>query len=135
MKPILRLERQIFTPYCTIGTLYEDSKEICKTLENPWYNNVSNISCIPGGRYEVERDTKGIHQYFAIKNVPARTNIEIHIGNLAKDTKGCILCGSKLAIFAKESQLGIVQSKNTMEMLKDKYPEGFVLDITMNRTF
>ena len=87
----LLIEREYF-PGGTNGVLSYRGKEICKTIELPWHDNQSKISCIPEGKYPVqvrESEEKGLH--LIITAVPGRTNILIHPANNAiKELKGCI---------------------------------------------
>ena len=62
-----------------------------KTLEPPWLDNQTSISCIPAGRYKFRRDTHGRFQWFAVLDVPGRTHIEMHEGNKPSHSEGCIL--------------------------------------------
>jgi hypothetical protein len=81
----------------TLGAIYkEDGGRVCFTLELPWLNNQSNISCIPEGTYQakVAYSPKHKRNLYWLQNVPGRGSVEIHIGNLVKDTLGCILLGS-----------------------------------------
>ncbi len=100
---ILTLLRSKFTKKSTIGTLRISGKEFT-TLENPWLDNQTSISCIPIGMYDIVRRNYGgyYNRYskkfehrcvFEIINVIDRTNILIHIGNYPKNTKGCVLVG------------------------------------------
>lgn len=130
MKPKLTLNRDIYTEYCIIGkVLDENGKFLCSSLENPWQNNQANISCIPAGRYNVERDNTGKFQYYKILNVVGRDNIEIHQGNFAKDTRGCVLFGHKPCYFENKEELGITSSKRTLHQITIRYPDGFLLEI------
>lgn len=76
----------------TNGILYINNKQICFTIELPWRNNQSNISCIPTGTYTlVKRTTKKRGPHLLVKNVPNRTLILIHPANNAlKELHGCI---------------------------------------------
>jgi hypothetical protein len=90
------LKRVSFTPMETFGVLLEwkGGVPFALTLEDPWRNNESNISCIPAGRYicmKVKSPTFG--DTYEITNVPNRTHILFHAGNTHKDTQGCILVG------------------------------------------
>ena len=80
---------------CTLGTFcFTDSSHNWATLENPWYNNQPNISCIPKGSYICERHQSPRYgECFQVKDVPGRTHILFHAGNWEKDTRGCILLG------------------------------------------
>jgi hypothetical protein len=83
----------------TLGAMFDGEERICETLELPWKNNQSNISCIPERTYQCKIAYSPIHGYdvYWILNVPNRSAVEIHIGNFAKDTKGCILLGTTRA--------------------------------------
>ena len=61
------------------------------TLERPWINNATSISCIPSGIYKFKRDTHGRFQWFRLLDVPGRTNIEFHLGTKPEHSEGCIL--------------------------------------------
>lgn len=65
-----------------------------KTLERQWLNNKRDVSCIPEGTYVVKRDKHGRHQWWAVQNVPGRTAIEWHEGQLPTHSDGCILVGT-----------------------------------------
>jgi hypothetical protein len=94
----MKLQRLSQTPAVTLGRFLTDKgEEICKTLELPWRNNATGISCIPAGSYTARRRYSPDNQcdVFEIANVDGRQNIEIHHGNTVRDTKGCILVGMR----------------------------------------
>lgn len=67
------------------------------TLELPWRSNQVNKSRIVAGTYDAFlRTGKGTFNYprITLKGVKDRTGIVVHRGNTAKDSKGCILCGT-----------------------------------------
>jgi hypothetical protein len=66
------------------GTEYE-------SLERPWLDNQTSISCIPAGHYKFIRDTHGRFQWFRVLSVEGRTNIEMHLGTKPDHSEGCIL--------------------------------------------
>jgi len=76
----------------TNGQLLLRSERLCYTIELPWLNNQPQVSCIPEGRYELEKrySTKfGVH--LQVMNVPGRELILIHPANDAlQELKGCI---------------------------------------------
>jgi len=94
----LLLIRDMFTENSTIGELFVNGERFCDTLENPWLDNQRNISCIPEGKYKVrlrlprESATRD-YIHLLVQDVPNRDYILFHIGNTAKDTRGCILVG------------------------------------------
>lgn len=69
------------------------------TLERKWLDNKRNESCIPEGTYIVKRDETGRHQWFAVQDVPGRSFIEMHAGQLPKHSDGCILVGVELNMY------------------------------------
>ena len=79
------------------------------TLEPPWLHNKEDYSSIPIGVYIIELYLSPKHgDCFLVKDVPDRTEIEIHIGNFIHETIGCILVGmyvGKLNIYNNPSQL------------------------------
>lgn len=71
------------------------------TLELPWRDNRRNVSCVPAGVYPLAWHESKKFKAFHVKNVPDRSGILIHSGNLAgdaalgfrTDVEGCILLG------------------------------------------
>ena len=94
----LLIIRNTFTEVSTIGKLYLNGEWLCDTLENPYLDNQRNISCIPAGEYPArlrvarESATKD-YLHLLVMDVPNRDLILFHIGNTAKDTRGCVLVG------------------------------------------
>jgi len=88
----------MFTDKSTIGELFINGERFCDTLELPYKDNQRSISCIPEGQYKVrirlprESATRD-YIHLLVKDVPGRDYILFHIGNTAKDTRGCILVG------------------------------------------
>lgn len=72
--------------------LNEAGKCICSTIELPWRANKPNISCIPEGRYQLEkRYSLKFKWHLHLMNVPNRSLILIHPANNAlAELKGCI---------------------------------------------
>ncbi len=102
-KPILSkinllIIRDTFTEESTLGKLFLNGEFFCETLENPWKNNVRNISCIPDGVYDVRlrlprESASRDYLHLLVKEVPNRDYILFHRGNTSADTSGCILVG------------------------------------------
>jgi hypothetical protein len=69
----------------------DDSHTYC--LERPWLNNKPSISCIPEGKYLIDRDKHGRFQWYKVREgqIVGRTNIEIHTGNKVEHSEGCLL--------------------------------------------
>lgn len=75
---------------------------ILHTLEDAWINNQRMVSCIPVGDYVCvpRRFHRGGYDAWEVSNVPGRTQILIHKGNVATDVTGCILVGSRVGVLA-----------------------------------
>lgn len=87
----LELIRSYF-PNGTNGELLIDGKRICFTIELPWLHNKPQVSCIPEGRYELERRFSEHHGWHLhLLDIVNRSLILIHPANdAAKELKGCI---------------------------------------------
>lgn len=74
------------------GELLIDGKKVCNTIELPWKENQSRISCIPEGTYKLtKRYSLRFGWHLLVNNVYGRNYILIHAYNDAvKESKGCI---------------------------------------------
>ena len=79
----------------TIGRLTYQGEDFW-TVERPWLDNQRNISCIPEGVYDMIRvnSPKFGEDTWEIANVPSRTHILIHAGNMAANVEGCVAIAS-----------------------------------------
>ena len=124
------IERVQCLPEATLGVLYIDGDEFCKTLENPWFDNQKYISCIPKGRYTCKwRNSPKFGRTIMVMDVPNRSHILFHAGNLPKDTSGCILLGKKHGKLRE--QRAVLSSRpafmSFLDQLRDK--TQFILEI------
>ena len=96
-------------PICTRGVIVvRDS--VFYTLELPYLDNSTNISCVPKGVYEcVIRKSPKYGVTYHVTNVKDRSFILIHSGNIARHTKGCILLGTRYGRLA--GQPAVLASK------------------------
>lgn len=87
----LELIRTYF-PNGTNGELFYKGERLCFTIELPWLNNKSQVSCIPEGRYELQkRYSDHLEWHLQLKDVTDRSLILIHPANDAvKELRGCI---------------------------------------------
>lgn len=110
----LRLIRIIEKEDATLGVLLIEEVPRLVTLELPWRFNQTDVSCIPVGRYKMNRiQSPKFGETFEVANVPDRGNIEFHWGNTYHDTEGCILLGNQFGITYAASH--IIDSKNAFE--------------------
>jgi len=66
------------------------------SLENPWLDNKTNVSCIPSGDYKCLPFNSPTHgKTFIVTDVPGRTFILFHRGNTHLHTAGCVLIGEQ----------------------------------------
>lgn len=111
---ILTLGRNQKEPYCVLGALLAPALAL-HTLELPWLPDPDYVggtpekSCVPAGTYSLVRhDTIAHPQTWALVNhslgvyhnpedVPpgcnGRTDVLLHCGNDAADSRGCLLVG------------------------------------------
>ena len=76
----------------TNGTITYGGELICRTIELPWRNNIQRLSCIPEGRYKLEKQKYTKHgEQIGIPAVLRREAILIHTANDAlRQLAGCI---------------------------------------------
>lgn len=103
------------------GVIISEGEPLCLTLELPWRNNEAQLSCIPDGDYVCRRDTNRktsggllIPETYEVVNVPQRSGILFHVGNVSLDTHGCILLGSKFGYI--DSNAAVLQSREAFEL-------------------
>ena len=115
---------------CTIGRLsYGDFR--CVTLELPWHDNQTDISCIPAGTYNARQYDSPKHgRVILLDDVPERSMIEIHAGNFTRQIEGCILAGDSLKYLDGDSILDVANSKQTLGRLLALLPQYFAVEIT-----
>lgn len=102
----------------------------CKTLELPNLNNERRVSCIPEGRYKVNKHVSPkFGACFHIKDVPNRAEILIHKANFRDDLLGCIGVGRAHTDINKDGLRDVTESANTMTALLRLLPNEFDLEI------
>jgi hypothetical protein len=98
MYPVVILHRQYKTD-CTLATFTLPSGKQLKTIERPWLDNRANISCYPEGVYMAKwlaRSGSGKYKrVWHVIDVPNRSGILWHRGNLVRHSRGCTIVGSR----------------------------------------
>lgn len=115
----LLLKREIKTIDFTLGTLFIDGVEFCKTVEDMERmpgDKVFGKTAIPKGEYKVivnhsEHFNKDLP---LLLNVPNFEGVRIHSGNSANDSEGCIILGMVRTIN------GVGMSRVAMSKFMDK---------------
>ena len=121
MNVLLELTRQPSANGCTIGALSFNGKFFCYTLEDvvrPAGQYVAEQTAIAAGRYPVTLTVSPRLRILTprLGGAVAGLGYLLHVGNTAKDTKGCILVG-----FAKlPSNVKIYQSQEAFQALMGK---------------
>jgi hypothetical protein len=95
---VISITRTYF-PEGTNGILECKGKFICNTIELPWKNNETKVSCIPEGKYFIKkRYSKKFQWHLEIINVKNRSFILFHPANNAlRELNGCIAPVTKLS--------------------------------------
>lgn len=128
----MKIERFCYGPEGTFSraTLGGKTFYFC---EPPWQNNTPFVSCIPEGEYSVKPDMTGEYRGFELQNVPGRSQIEIHTGNTADDTQGCLMPGFGLGYV--KGRWAVVNSTAAMRELKQLMRQEKVKKITITSVF
>lgn len=112
----------------TFGILCINDIPACVTCEDPWRENMRQVSCIPAGTYQCGKFSGTRYtNVWEVKSVPNRTAILIHAGNTMDDTQGCILVG--LAFGTLNGKPAVVNSNMALDMLRKRLPDTFTLTI------
>ncbi|WP_018124960.1 DUF5675 family protein [Desulfovibrio oxyclinae] len=128
--------RDIHTGEATLGRLrFEgDTEDFCFTLEEPWKDNRTYISCIPAGRYRCRRrwSSRFGRELFEVSDVPGRTAILIHAGNTTDDIEGCVLLGESRDVgnryFGKPA---VLESRSAMTRFMERLHGVNAFDLTV----
>lgn len=101
---MLRLKRVISTSGGIFGVLLGEDGPLALTAERPWLDNAADVSCIPPGRYRCLRHVSPrFGETFMVTDVPGRTEILFHRGNVPTDSRGCILVGGSFGRLGPEA--------------------------------
>lgn len=127
---LVRVDREYYDQ-STLGRLTLPSGNAIVTLELPWRQNQTNVSCIPPGAYVahwLERSGSGKYRrVWHVRNVPGRTGILFHAGNLPEHTWGCILPGLR---FGEAVEPSVADSVAGLNRMRDELEgENFLLVI------
>ena len=105
------LVRSESSPHGTFGQMIIRGMPGPCTLEPPWKDNRSNVSCIPTGQYRcVWHRSPRFGWVYLVTDVPGRGHVLIHPGNfggsvedgLKTHTHGCILLGSRRGVIGNQ---------------------------------
>lgn len=119
------LQREPGSQQGTPGTLRMGGRFIAFTLELPWRDNQTNVSCIPAGSYFCRPyRSRKFGDVWLLEHVDGRSAILTHRGNWAgaadlgyrTDSWGCILLG--LGRGAIAGQRAVLRSRPAMNKMR-----------------
>ena len=113
---LIRLEEH--SSFGTFGILKINKSVFCVTLEPSDKLNVRNVSSIPAQQYVCRKYTSRKYgKTFKVTEVPGRSSVLFHSGNVVDHTKGCILLAQ---YFGKlKGNRAVLNSKNTFNQFMD----------------
>lgn len=80
----------------TFGVMLDNNLPFCLSVEREWLNNQKNISCYPDGDYICKWvQSPKFGNTFEITNVPGRSELLFHKGNIFEDSHGCTVLGEQ----------------------------------------
>ena len=102
---------------CTLGRLSVGDFH-CFTLELPWCDNKTNVSCIPEGTYRLlKHESPANGSCLLIEGVDGRSHIQIHSGNYTSQIKGCVLVGDSIKYLNSDYIPDVTNSRSTLKQL------------------
>lgn len=114
----------------TIGVMSFGNNFKCFTLELPWLDNATSISCIPSGFYNCKKIVSpSLGECIEVSNVVGRTYIRIHTGNYTRQIEGCVLVGDSIKDINGDGIPDVTNSKNTLTKLMAATPDKFILEV------
>ena len=115
----------------TFGVLRLDGRVFCVTLEPPDRGNRPDVSCIPAGRYRCRRvASPRFGAAFEVEDVPDRSHILLHAGNVAADTRGCVLLGREFGAVA--GRRGVLRSGDAVARFLERCGGAEGLELTIS---
>jgi hypothetical protein len=114
---MIEIIREKKTTRSVLGYMKHNNQFLCYTLENA-------SKCIPAGKYKLAMTYSSKFKKLMpeILNVPNRTGIRIHSGNIPEDSDGCILVGERefgVDDFIKNSKITLAKILPILEDEKE----------------
>ncbi len=132
--------QRVYLPTETLGSIYDGNILLAKSMELPWKDNQSNISCIPEGIYIVHKmmaEPRRNYNYFRFEFVKGRnidkitgwSRILMHKITYVKDLLGCIGIGGAFKDLNGDQVPDMIDSTKALEKLWNYLPDVFELEI------
>jgi len=129
---LIRLEDR--NHYGTFGVLKIDKEVFCVTLEPPDRLNRVNVSCIPAKQYRCTRVmSPTFGETFEVMNVPGRSHILFHAGNVLADTAGCIILAQHYGKLAGDR--AVLNSGATFHVFMGMMQDENIFHLTITEVF
>ena len=125
------LERFCHASYGEFGDLILPSGETLATVEQPWIQNLPNISCIPIGTYLCKPRfyNRGGYEAVEVTEVEGRSHILFHVGNFVSNSRGCILLNERHGAMTDGTLRGVNSRKVFNHFMSNMGKEPFSLVI------
>ena len=129
---LIRLEEH--SSFGTFGILKINKSVFCVTLEPSDRENVKNTSSIPAQQYICCKHLSPKYgKTFKVMEVPGRSNVLFHSGNLAKHTRGCILLAQ---YFGKlKGNRAVLNSGNTFDQFMGIMKDISFFNLTIREVY
>lgn len=102
----------------------------CVTLELPWRDNASQVSCIPEGIYQVRtRKTDKFGMHYHVQGVPGREWILFHPATYVSQLLGCLIPGERYADLNRDGIPDIVNTRATLNKMLAVLGKEFTLNV------
>lgn len=110
----------------------------------PWRDDARNESRVQAGHYAGKIRTDGKKGWrIELFDVPNHKHVELHVGNIARDTEGCVLLGVSVSKMLDPktgvTQCGVINSRDEIEAVQkamqtasDNRVSSVMLDIKVN---
>lgn len=133
MRDIIRINRFSKVPDGVFGVMTYNGDPFCLTLEPNKIKNGNQLH-IPEGSYICSRHSgPKFKNTWEITDVPGRTAILFHSGNIEDDSLGCILLGSTFG--SLRTKLAIMKSSNTFNRFMHISERADSLHLTITNCF
>ena len=114
----------------TFGVLLDEDIPFCLTVERQWLENRSNVSCVPDGTYICKRGQFTKHgNTFEVMNVPGRSAILFHKGNIDDDSHGCIIVGEQYGYLSED--VAVLSSGSAFTEFLDRLKDVNEFELTI----
>jgi hypothetical protein len=111
---------------------YDGATELGRwwSLELPWKDNASKVSCIPTGTYPVvPLDGGHLGWRLWVQNVPNRSEICVHRGNYPTEILGCIEAGLVIQDINGDRKPDCSRSKEALAEMKVYFNQPTTLTV------